>query len=105
MFGGIGSCDDRRMIARLVNYLLTLTPAGAWLNGRKTYISAALLVVAAVLELIEKLAAIFPDYAPFALASKEVSEALSAAVETLTLIGLGGLTVGVAHKVAKKKIK
>lgn len=93
------------MLARAINYLLTLTPIGKWLDGRKSYISAALLVVAAVLEFINALAGIFPQYAPFAVASKEVSEALSAAVETLTAIGLGGLTVGIAHKVAKKKIK
>lgn len=93
------------MIARAINYILTLTPIGKFLDGRKSQISAALLVLAAVLELIERLAAIFPDYAPLSLASKEVSEFLSATVETLAAVGLGGLTVGVAHKVAKKNIK
>ena len=92
------------MVARLINILLTRTAIGKWLNGRKTLISTGLLVLAAVLELLKQLAAIFPQYAPLSLGAEHVSTFLSAAVETLAAIGFGGLTVGVAHKAAKAKL-
>lgn len=92
------------MIARAINYILTLTPIGRYLDGKKTYISVGLLVLAAILELVEKLAAIFPNYAPLAVASKEGAEFLASAVETLAKLGFGGLTIGVTGKVVKAKI-
>lgn len=92
------------MVARLINFFLTRTAIGQWLDGRKTLISTGLLALAAVLELLNRLAAIFPDYAPIALGAKELSEFLDAAVQTLTAIGFGGLVVGVSHKAAKAQI-
>lgn len=93
------------MLARILNYLFTSTALGRYLDGKKSWISAGLLALAALLEFIEQLIKIFPDYVPLAVGAEELAEFLDAAVSTLTTIGFGGLTVGVAHKVAKKKLQ
>lgn len=92
------------MVARLVNFILTRTALGRYLDGKKTYISTALTVAAIVLELLERLVTLFPDYAPLAVGAKELATFLDAASETLAFIGIPGVVVGVGHKVAKAKL-
>lgn len=92
------------MLARAIHFILTRTALGQWLDGKKSAISACLLALAAVLELLEKLVVLFPEYVPLATGAKELAEFLDAAVTTLTGVGFGGLVVGLSHKGAKAKI-
>lgn len=92
------------MLARVINFIFTRTALGSYLNGKKSWISIGLLVVAAVIEFLEKLVTIFPDYVPLASGAKELKEFLDAAAETLATIGFGGLAAGLTHKAAKASI-
>lgn len=92
------------MVAQLIHFVLTRTALGQWLDGRKTQIASVVLALAAVLELLEKLATIYPQYAPLSVASEEVRTFLDSVINTLGAVGFGGLVVGVTHKVAKAKL-
>lgn len=91
-------------MAKIINYLLSYTKLGQLLNGKKTIIGAALIVLVGLIELIEKIAPMFPEasYLPAAVVS--LKELLDQLQTVLGYVGLGSLGVGVTHKIAKSKL-
>lgn len=92
------------MLARLLNSILSYTKLGEFLNDRKVLIGAVLTVAAGVLELLEKIAPLFPDAAYLVDAQSNLRAALDAVSSTLETLGFGFLAVGLTHKAAKAKI-
>lgn len=85
----------------IVNKLLSRLPVLSWLNGRKTVISAVLVVLSHTLFAIIDLAVLYPGAPWLVTAQSELGELLVQVAQGLNFVGLGGLAVGVFHKAVK----
>lgn len=85
----------------IINKLLTLTPLGKFLNGKKTIIGAALIVLAHAFFGLVDLAALYPTTLWFVTAYSQIGQVLVEAAGWLDYLGVPALTVGVVGKVVK----
>lgn len=85
----------------IINKLLTLTPLGKFLNGKKTFIGAALVVLAHAFFGLVDLATLYPSTLWFVAAYSQVGEILVECAKWLDYLGVPALTVGVVGKVVK----
>ena len=88
---------------KLILYIFSKTPVGKMLDGKKTVIGAVLVILAASMETLEKLAPLFPEASWVGEAAKSVGDVLKAVEPLVESLGLGFLTAGVLHKGAKAK--
>jgi hypothetical protein len=90
-------------MGKLINFIFSRTPIFKVLDGKKTLIGAGFVIAAAVLETLEKLAALFPQHSWIADAARSTKETLALIASSLESVGLGFLTLGVVHKGVKAK--
>lgn len=89
---------------RLIQYIFSHTSLGKAIDGKKRVIGAVLLVLAAVIEVLGKLAAVFPETAWLSSSSAELSVIYKEAVDYLVLLGVPTLAVGEYHAKIKAKL-
>lgn len=90
---------------KIILYLFSQTKLGKLLDGKKTYLGAVFVLLAAALQAFENLAPLFPDVPWFIQAAQQTHGIMSEIAVYLNDLGLGFLTVGVLHKSAKASDK
>jgi hypothetical protein len=85
----------------IIHTLLSRTPIIKLLDGKKTLIGASLLVALKLIELMDQLAPLFPQYPVLADASKSLAQFLDGAKSALDYLGYGFIYVGLLHKAVK----
>lgn len=86
---------------KILLYFFSYTSFGKYLDGRKTVIGAAMILLSAAVSALAQIAPLFPEVAWLSEAAKQSADLLLKANELLKDVGLGLITVGLAHKAAK----
>lgn len=86
---------------KILLYLFSKTSFGQYLDGKKTIIGAALILLSAFVSALSQIAPLFPDLVWLAQLTASSAELLAKATELLKDVGLGFVTIGLAHKAAK----
>jgi hypothetical protein len=90
---------------KILLYIFSQTKLGQMLDGKKTYLGAVFVLLAAALQVFENLAPLFPDVPFLIQAAQQTHGILTEVAVFLNDLGLGFLTVGVLHKTAKANEK
>jgi hypothetical protein len=89
---------------KIVLWIFSKTKFGQMLDGKKTVIGAAFIILARLLDALQAVAPLFPQY-PWLLTASEQMAGFMGQLETLLNdLGFGLLTVGVLHKSIKAKL-
>lgn len=83
------------------NFIFRRLPVVRLLDGKKTTIGAALTIAAGVMDILAKLAVMFPDKAWISDLAGALNMGLVDINEVLKGLGLGFMAVGLADKAAK----
>ena len=92
------------MTARLLNFILSYTKLGAFLDGHKTVVGGVLLLAAKLLEGLQVVAPMFPNAPYLGQAEDGLREALNVVISTLDTLGYSFLSIGIARKYVKAKL-
>jgi hypothetical protein len=88
---------------KILMYIFSYTKIGKLLDGKKTVIGAVFIFLVSLLHGLEQIAPLFPEVAPLASVTGAIRTALEAIEPYLQDMGIGLITAGLLHKVAKKK--
>lgn len=86
---------------KILLYLFSFTSVGKYLDGKKTVVGAAMILVSAIVSALGQVAPLFPEVVWLAQVAATSADFLAQANELLRELGLGLITVGLAHKAAK----
>lgn len=86
---------------KILLYLFSFTSVGKYLDGKKTVIGAAMVLISAVVSALGQIAPLFPEALWLTQVATASADFLAQANELLKDVGLGLITVGLAHKAAK----
>lgn len=86
---------------KILLYIFSYTSFGKYLDGKKTILGAAMILLSAVVSALGQIAPLFPELAWISQAAAASSDLLLKANELVKDLGLGLITVGLAHKAAK----
>lgn len=86
---------------KILLYLFSFTSVGKYLDGKKTVVGAAMILVSAIVSALAQVAPLFPEVVWLTQVAAASADFLAQANELLRELGLGLITVGLAHKAAK----
>jgi hypothetical protein len=85
----------------VIMWIFSQTKIGQMLDGKKTVIGAVFVLLATVLQGIQLVVPMLPEYAWVGTFAAQFSTVMDQLEKILNDVGLGMLTVGVLHKNAK----
>jgi hypothetical protein len=88
---------------KILMYIFSYTKVGKLLDGKKTMIGAAFMLLASILHGVESIAPLFPEVAVIGSIAKSIRMALETVEPYLRDMGIGLITAGLLHKAAKKE--
>lgn len=88
---------------KILMYIFSYTKIGKLLDGKKTVIGAVFIFLVSILHGLESIAPLFPQVEPLAKVAGVIRTALETVAPYLQDMGVGFITAGLLHKVAKKK--
>ena len=86
-------------------WIFSQTKIGQMLDGKKTVIGAVFVLLAAVLQGVQAVVPMLPQYAWVGTFAAQFAGVMDQIEKVLNQVGLGMLTVGVLHKSAKAATK
>jgi hypothetical protein len=92
------------MTAKILNFILSYSKLGKFLDGHKTIIGASLLLVVKVLEGLQAISPLFPTATYLGQAEDSVRDALNVTISTLEALGYSFASIGLARKYVKAKL-
>lgn len=93
--------DSGYAMNKIILYIFSKTKLGKVLDGKKTILGAAFVLLSALLQAAEQIAPMFPNVPWVAQAAEQLGHILKAAEPYLNDLGLGLISVGLLHKNAK----
>lgn len=88
---------------RLISWIFAQTKVGQYLNGKKTIIGAALILISALLQALLTIAPMFPEQPWINSFAVELDNVLRQVQPFLNDLGVGLIGVGLAHKAVKNQ--